>query len=106
MGRCGSPGRPATAPPASRSRSTSLAPRVLFAVLLVLHVVPIWLVDYFPTQDGPLHVENVLALLRHGDSPLLQRWYVPNLGRAAELAHAGGVRRAPAGSRRRSWRRS
>ena len=57
-----------------------LAPRVLFAALLVLHVVPIWLVQYFPTQDGPLHVENVLALLGHGDSPLLQRWYVPNLG--------------------------
>ena len=58
----------------------ALAPRVLFAVLLVLHVAPIWLVHFLPTQDGPLHVENVLALVQHAGSPLLQRWYVPNLG--------------------------
>ncbi len=58
----------------------ALTPRVLFAALLVLHVLPIWLVHYFPTQDGPLHVENVLALVRHASSPLLQRWYVPNWG--------------------------
>jgi putative flippase GtrA len=58
----------------------ALVPRVLFAVLLVLHVVPIWLVPYFPTQDGPLHVENVLALLQRAGSPLLQAWYLPNLG--------------------------
>jgi hypothetical protein len=58
----------------------TLVPRALFAVLLVLHVLPIWLVQHFPTQDGPLHVENVLALLQHASSPLLQRWYVPNWG--------------------------
>jgi putative flippase GtrA len=58
----------------------ALVPRVLFAGLLVLHVLPIWLVPYFPTQDGPLHVENVLALLQRGGSPLLQHWYLPNLG--------------------------
>jgi putative flippase GtrA len=58
----------------------SVAPRVLFAVLLVLHVAPIWLVRWFPTQDGPLHVENVLALLHRAASPLLQHWYVANVG--------------------------
>jgi putative flippase GtrA len=58
----------------------ALAPRVLFTLLLALHVLPLWLVPYVPTQDGPLHVENVLALLQHAGSPLLQRWYVPNLG--------------------------
>jgi putative flippase GtrA len=58
----------------------ALAPRILFAALLVLHVVPIWAVHYFPTQDGPLHVENVLALLGYARSPLLQHWYVPNWG--------------------------
>jgi len=58
----------------------ALVPRVLFAVLLVLHVLPIWLVRWFPTQDGPLHVENVLALLQRAGSPLLQHWYLPNLG--------------------------
>jgi putative flippase GtrA len=58
----------------------ALAPRVLFAVLLALHVAPIWLVRWFPTQDGPLHVENVLALLQRAGSPLLQHWYVANVG--------------------------
>jgi putative flippase GtrA len=56
-----------------------LAPCV-FAAVLVLHVLPIWLVRFFPTQDGPLHVENVLALLRHASSPLLQSWYQANWG--------------------------
>lgn len=56
-----------------------LAP-VLFVALLALHVVPIWWVRHFPTQDGPLHVENVLALLNHGTSPLLREWYVANWG--------------------------
>jgi putative flippase GtrA len=56
-----------------------IAPAI-FAGLVVLHVLPIWLVRYFPTQDGPLHVENVLALLGYRGSPLLQHWYVANWG--------------------------
>ncbi len=60
-------------------RGALLAPGV-FGLVLVLHVLPIWLVRYFPTQDGPLHVENVLALMRHASSPLLQHWYVANWG--------------------------
>lgn len=60
-------------------RGAWLAPAV-FAAVLALHLVPIWLVRWFPTQDGPLHVENVLALLRWSGSPLLQSWYVENWG--------------------------
>ncbi len=60
-------------------RRALLAPAV-FTAVLVLHVLPMWLVRYFPTQDGPLHVENVLALLRHASSPLLQHWYEVNWG--------------------------
>ena len=63
----------------ARPRDARLAPAV-FAAVLALHVLPIWLVRYFPTQDGPLHVENVLALLGHAGSPLLQAWYLPNWG--------------------------
>lgn len=56
-------------------------PELLLAALIILHVLPIWLVPRVPTQDGPLHVENVLALLGHaGGSPLLQRWYDANWG--------------------------
>jgi putative flippase GtrA len=67
-------------PARERLAVEALAPRALFAALLVLHVLPIWAVEWFPTQDGPLHVENVLALVGHAGSPLLQQWYLPNLG--------------------------
>ena len=81
------------APARERLALAALAPRVLFAVLLVLHTAPIWLVRWFPSQDGPLHVENVLALLHRASSPLLQHWYLPNLGAQpnwlTQLAFAG-----------------
>lgn len=32
--------------------------RTLLVVLLVLHVLPIWIVTYLPTQDGPAHIYN------------------------------------------------
>ncbi|BDG05385.1 GtrA family protein [Anaeromyxobacter oryzae] len=65
--------------PRSRSREAAL-PRVIFLAVLALHVLPIWLVAYVPTQDGPLHVENTLALIHHAASPLLQRYYLANWG--------------------------
>ena len=55
------------------------APVALFGVLLLLHALPMWLVPRFPSQDGPLHVENVVALL-HSHTPLLARYYVANWG--------------------------
>jgi putative flippase GtrA len=70
----------ATAPAPRAARWAGAVAPAAFAVLLALHVLPIWLVEYVPTQDGPLHVENVLALLRYETSPLLQRWYVANWG--------------------------
>jgi putative flippase GtrA len=66
--------------PARRRLPASLLPAALFAILLVVHVLPIWLVRWVPTQDGPLHVENVLALLRRDASPLLQQHYLANWG--------------------------
>jgi putative flippase GtrA len=66
-------------PAPARPWAARLAPAV-FAAVLALHVLPIWLVRWFPTQDGPLHVENVLALLHVSGSPLLQSWYVANWG--------------------------
>ena len=34
----------------------------LFVVLLILHILPIWIFAYFPSQDGPSHVYNALVL--------------------------------------------
>ena len=48
----------------------SVGPAVwLLAALVVLHVVPFWAFRYFPSQDGPSHVENafVLAHFYEGD---------------------------------------
>ncbi|HEX5272281.1 MAG TPA: hypothetical protein VFW33_17410 [Gemmataceae bacterium] len=51
--------------------------RLLFLALLVLHVVPLWAFPYFPSQDGPAHLENA-TILRDYHSPdrsLLPRFY-------------------------------
>ena len=32
--------------------------RVFLIVVLLVHVAPIWIVTYFPTQDGPAHIYN------------------------------------------------
>jgi MFS family permease len=34
----------------------------LFALLVLLHVTPVWAFPYLPTQDGPSHVSNALIL--------------------------------------------
>ncbi len=34
----------------------------LFTVLLILHLLPIWIFGYFPSQDGASHVYNALVL--------------------------------------------
>ncbi len=34
----------------------------LFVVLLILHILPLWIFAYFPSQDGPSHVYNALVL--------------------------------------------
>ncbi|MCG9128011.1 hypothetical protein JT359_10470, partial [Candidatus Poribacteria bacterium] len=38
----------------------------LFVVLLILHLLPIWIFAYFPSQDGPSHVYNALVLKEYG----------------------------------------
>jgi putative flippase GtrA len=58
----------------------SRLPIAAFGLLLFIHVLPLWLLPFVPTQDGPLHVENVLGLLAWDRSPLLQQWYVANWG--------------------------
>ncbi len=53
---------------------------LLFWTLLVLHLLPIWIFSYTPTQDGPGH-QAVTAILRQYDLPgagLLRQYYLPN----------------------------
>ena len=38
----------------------------IFVVLLVLHILPLWIFAYFPSQDGASHVYNGLVLKEYG----------------------------------------
>ena len=37
----------------------------LFVLLLILHLLPIWIFGYFPSQDGASHVYNALVLKKY-----------------------------------------
>lgn len=37
--------------------------RVLLAMLLVIHLLPVWSISHFPSQDGPAHLYNAKVLL-------------------------------------------
>ena len=38
----------------------------LFVVLLILHILPLWIFAYFPSQDGASHIYNGLMLKEYG----------------------------------------
>ena len=52
-------------------------PGWLVGAALLLLLVPIWAFTYFPSQDGPSHVENARILLDYGrpDQPALRDFY-------------------------------
>src|SRR6478672_1600454 len=52
---------------------------LLLLALLLLHVAPLWFFPYFPSQDGPAHLENAVILRDYRDRPVLQEFYEPNL---------------------------
>ena len=65
----------------------------LIIALTLLHIVPIWLFKYFPSQDGPSHIENAYTLLHYFDHDALYNQYydlnldfVPNWLSHIELA--------------------
>jgi hypothetical protein len=85
--------------PAPRPKASWFA--VLFWILVIVHLVPLWGAKYFPSQDGPAHLENAQLLLKwmRGDAGLWRQYYfinpkpVPNwLG---HLALAGLMTVAP-----------
>jgi hypothetical protein len=51
--------------------------QLLFFALLALHVAPLWAFSYFPSQDGPTHLENAVILrdYHRPDRPLLREFY-------------------------------
>ncbi|HYO15664.1 MAG TPA: hypothetical protein VE685_20900 [Thermoanaerobaculia bacterium] len=67
--------------PSSAAPRPRLSPEILlFAALVVLHLVPLWAFPFFPSQDGPAHQETA-RILREYDEPgaaLLRQYYLPN----------------------------
>ena len=53
---------------------------VLWAALFTVQLVPVWALRYFPTQDGPSHLENanILLLLQRTDLPVFREYYAIN----------------------------
>jgi hypothetical protein len=53
---------------------------MLWGALFLLHLAPVWGLDYFPTQDGPSHVENanILLLLGRPDLPVFRDYFARN----------------------------
>jgi hypothetical protein len=53
---------------------------ILFWGLLALHLLPIWIFPFIPTQDGPSHQALTLILRQydHPDAGLLRQYYLPN----------------------------
>ena len=60
----------------------SVPSNTLFFVLTLLYLLPIWSIQFFPTQDGPSHVYNSFILKEYFNTkqyPLLQQYYDLNL---------------------------
>ena len=55
--------------------------RILISLLIILHISPLWVFKYFPTQDGQPHVYNsyVLSVFHDEDSTRLREYYKLNL---------------------------
>ncbi len=53
---------------------------LLFAALLIAHLIPIWAFRYFPSQDGPAHLEsaNVVREYHHPDRTTARQYYELN----------------------------
>jgi hypothetical protein len=79
MGRRSYPQGPRTADTIAAVRRPSRE-TVLFWGLLALHLLPLWVFPFIPTQDGPSH-QALTFILRQYDHPgagLLRQYYLPN----------------------------
>jgi hypothetical protein len=73
---------------AARGRAVAAGPlqwlerheRALFALLLALVILPVWLFKYFPAWDSPLHLRMADIMARYGEagSEILTQYLIPN----------------------------
>ena len=48
---------------------------LLLGILILLHLLPLWLFPYFPSQDGPTHVYNAYVIKSYHQRSVLRRYY-------------------------------
>jgi len=56
--------------------------RILIFLLIILHILPLWIFKYFPSQDGPAHVYNAYVLKEFNnaeESAFMREYYRLNL---------------------------
>ncbi len=53
---------------------------LIFWARIFIHLIPLWSVNYFPTQDGPVHLENAVILSEYSnpEAGILREYYVIN----------------------------
>ncbi len=53
---------------------------LLFGALIAVHLLPVWLFEFIPTQDGPAHLSltNLLRLYDRPEGAFLREYFLPN----------------------------
>jgi hypothetical protein len=49
--------------------------RLAFLFLIALECAPFWLFNYFPSQDGPSHLHNLMVVANYRAEPVYQQYY-------------------------------
>jgi hypothetical protein len=83
----GNPSRVLRVPLISRFRPHILEPvqarlrsreNLFFTALIIIHLIPIWAFRYFPSQDGPAHINNANIIREYHSRPVFREYYVLN----------------------------
>jgi hypothetical protein len=51
---------------------------LLCLALILVHLIPIWAFTYFPSQDGPAHLNNATIIREYHDRPVFREYYSLN----------------------------
>jgi hypothetical protein len=58
---------------------------IAFLSLWLIQIVPLWILRYFPTQDGPSHLYNAAILANYGQVPAYRDFYTIHLTAAGNV---------------------
>jgi len=59
--------------------SRSKPVEICIVLTILLHILPIWLFRYYPTQDGPCHLANAIILKEYHQHQIYQEYFQLNL---------------------------